>query len=224
MKQRPRIYYTESQKSLMWESWQKGESLQQIAQLFDRNHSSNERILAETGGIRPARRCRSRLALTFAEREHISRAVVAGRRRRALAFNKKTKQSRSNANKNPGVMPAVVINASPSLLNRLSSPMVASWRRVRIVSCIRQDQFYPIVQFFQNFRICRLISLEHKTVNNTGVTTKLFSCIKDSRSGRTNGRSLYNGKPCISYALAVPGDLLGLVPASLDSHVGMPHR
>lgn len=51
MKQRPRIYYTESQKALMWERWQKGESLQQIAQLFDRNHSSIEGILAETGGI-----------------------------------------------------------------------------------------------------------------------------------------------------------------------------
>jgi hypothetical protein len=53
MQQRPRIYYTESQKALMWEHWQKGDSLQQIAQLFDRNHSSIERILAETGGIRP---------------------------------------------------------------------------------------------------------------------------------------------------------------------------
>ena len=31
MKQRPRIYYTESQKTLMWERWRKGESLQQIA-------------------------------------------------------------------------------------------------------------------------------------------------------------------------------------------------
>ena len=79
MKQRPRIYYTESQKALMWDRWQKGESLQQIAQLFDRNHSSIQRILAETGGIRPAQRCRSRLALTLAERQEISRAVVAGR-------------------------------------------------------------------------------------------------------------------------------------------------
>ncbi len=71
MKQRPRIYYTESQKALMWERWQKGESLQQIAQLFDRNHSSIERILAESGGIRPSPRRRSRLALTMAEREEI---------------------------------------------------------------------------------------------------------------------------------------------------------
>jgi len=53
---RPRIYYTESQRALMWERWQKGESLQQIAQLFDRNHSSIQGILAVTGGIRPAPR------------------------------------------------------------------------------------------------------------------------------------------------------------------------
>jgi len=85
MKQRPRIYYTEGQKALMWERWQKGESLQQIAQLFDRNHSSIQRILAEMGGIRPAQRCRSRLALTLAEREEISRAVVAGHSMRWIA-------------------------------------------------------------------------------------------------------------------------------------------
>jgi IS30 family transposase len=85
MKQRPRIYYTESQKALMWERWQKGESLQQIAQLFDRNHSSIQRILAETGGIRPTQRCRSRLALSLAEREEISRAVVADQSMRSIA-------------------------------------------------------------------------------------------------------------------------------------------
>ena len=78
MKQRPRIHYTQSQRTLMWERWQKGDSLQQIAQLFDRYHSSIERILAESGGIRPAQRRRSRLALTLAEREEISRAIAAG--------------------------------------------------------------------------------------------------------------------------------------------------
>lgn len=31
MKQRPLIYYTESQKALMWDRWKAGESLQQIA-------------------------------------------------------------------------------------------------------------------------------------------------------------------------------------------------
>jgi len=69
----------------MWERWQKGESLQQIAQLFDRNHSSVQGILAPTGGIRPVPRFRSRLALTLSEREEISRAVVAGHSMRSIA-------------------------------------------------------------------------------------------------------------------------------------------
>jgi IS30 family transposase len=85
MKQRPRIYYTETQRALMWDRWQKGESLQKIALLFDRTHSSIQKILAQTGGIRPAQRCRSRLALTLAEREEISRAVVAGHSIRWIA-------------------------------------------------------------------------------------------------------------------------------------------
>jgi IS30 family transposase len=85
MKQRRRIYYTENQKALMWERWQKGESLQHIAQLFDRNHSSIQGILAESGGIKPAPRCRSRLALTLAEREEISRSVATGQSIRSVA-------------------------------------------------------------------------------------------------------------------------------------------
>lgn len=85
MTRRPRIVYSESQKALMWDRWKQGDSLQQIAQLFDRYHSSVERILAETGGIRPAQRHRSRLALTLSEREEISRSVVAGQSIRSIA-------------------------------------------------------------------------------------------------------------------------------------------
>ena len=87
MKQRPRIHYTESQKALMWERWQKGDTLHRIAQLFDRHHPSIARILGETGGIRPAPRCRSRWALTLAEREEISRAAAAGHSMRSIAAN-----------------------------------------------------------------------------------------------------------------------------------------
>lgn len=85
MKYRTRTNYSESQKALMWERWQKGDSLQQIAQLFDRNHSTVQGILSRTGGIRPASRRRSRLALTLAEREEISRAAVTGQSIRSVA-------------------------------------------------------------------------------------------------------------------------------------------
>ena len=85
MQRRPRIYYTAEQKGLMWDRWQKGESLGSIARLFSRGHSSIQCIVAETGGIRPALRRRSRLALTLVEREEISRGVVAGHSIRSIA-------------------------------------------------------------------------------------------------------------------------------------------
>ena len=85
MKQRPRIYYSETDKAVMWDRWQRGDSLHNIARLFDRGHSSIQGIFAERGGIRPAARCRSRLALTLAQREEISRGVVAGGSIRSMA-------------------------------------------------------------------------------------------------------------------------------------------
>jgi IS30 family transposase len=85
MKQRPRIYYSETDKALMWDRWQKGDSLNSIARLFARGHSSIQGVLAETGGIRPSQRRRSRLTLTLSEREEISRGVVAGRSIRSIA-------------------------------------------------------------------------------------------------------------------------------------------
>jgi IS30 family transposase len=85
MKYRPRIYYTEADKALMWDRWQKGESLNSIAKLFDRHHSAIQGVLARTGGIRPPEKRRSRLALTLAEREEISRGVVAGQSLRSIA-------------------------------------------------------------------------------------------------------------------------------------------
>jgi len=85
MKQRPRIYYSSEQRNLMWDRWQKGDSMHVIARLFDRGHSSVQRILSETGGIRPRQRSRSRLALTLSEREEISRGVVSGQSIRSIA-------------------------------------------------------------------------------------------------------------------------------------------
>ena len=85
MKHRRRIYYTEEQKALMWDRWRRGETMHAIAQLFDRGHSSIQGIFAETGGISPPERKRSRLALSLEEREEISRGMVAGQSARSIA-------------------------------------------------------------------------------------------------------------------------------------------
>jgi IS30 family transposase len=85
MKYRTRTFYTETEKALMWERWREGESLHAIAQLFDRNHTSVRGILARAGGIRPPPRTRSARSLELAEREEISRGVIAGQSVRSIA-------------------------------------------------------------------------------------------------------------------------------------------
>ena len=85
MKYPTRIYYTQTDKALMWDRWQKGESLNSIGRHFGRSHSSIQNILSQTGGIRPPQTKRSRLALSLAEREEISRGIVAGHSMRSIA-------------------------------------------------------------------------------------------------------------------------------------------
>jgi len=85
MKRRPRIIYSEEQKTLMWDRWQKGDSMRDIAAHFDRHHTSISGIFARTGGIRPPPRKRSCLALTLAEREEVSRGLVTHHTIRAIA-------------------------------------------------------------------------------------------------------------------------------------------
>jgi IS30 family transposase len=85
MKRRPRIYYSDSQKAQMWERWKQGWTLHEIGKLFDRPHTSIHQILSQTGGFRPPDRSRALRALTLAEREEISRAMVAGESIRSTA-------------------------------------------------------------------------------------------------------------------------------------------
>src|SRR6204780_446383 len=62
----------------VWSRWKAGQSLREIGRVFDKPHSSIRAVLLPRGGIPPAARRRSRLALTFAEREDISRGIASG--------------------------------------------------------------------------------------------------------------------------------------------------
>jgi hypothetical protein len=62
MKQRKRIYYNAQQRAIIWERYQQGDSLHDIAKFFDRFHSSIQGIIAKTGGIRPPDKTRAVLS------------------------------------------------------------------------------------------------------------------------------------------------------------------
>jgi transposase, IS30 family len=74
MDQRSRRGFTAAEKTELWERWQRGESLKAIGRAFGKPSSSIYNHVAPHGGIRPASRRRSRLALTLSEREEISRS------------------------------------------------------------------------------------------------------------------------------------------------------
>jgi IS30 family transposase len=87
MAHRTRLQYTETDKALMWDRWQKGDSLHSIADHFGRYHTSISGILGKTGGIRPPTRIRSKRSLTLSEREDISRGIAAGHSVRSMALS-----------------------------------------------------------------------------------------------------------------------------------------
>ncbi len=85
MSYRRRIYFTNEQKTEIWDRWQRGESMSSIGRGFDRDSSSIYPLLYRTGGIRPRDRKRSKLALTLVEREIISRGIATCQSVRAIA-------------------------------------------------------------------------------------------------------------------------------------------
>jgi IS30 family transposase len=150
MKHRPRIYYTETDKALMWDRWRQGESLHSIARLFDRHHSSVRGILAETGGIRPPPRRRSRRALTFSEREEISRGVVAGWSLRSIAaaLGRAPSTVSREINRNGGRQPYRASKAEQSAWDRAHRPktckLVQNRALARIVAKKLQLEWAPL--------------------------------------------------------------------------------
>lgn len=74
-----------AESAALWERWKKGEGLKAIGLALGRGHTSIAGHIGPSGGIRPPARRRSRLALTLAEREEISRGIVEGQSIRAMA-------------------------------------------------------------------------------------------------------------------------------------------
>jgi hypothetical protein len=74
-----------TQRSEIWSSRKSGQSLHQIGRAFGKPHSCLRCALLSCGGIAPAARRRSRLALTLAEREDISQGIASGSSLRAIA-------------------------------------------------------------------------------------------------------------------------------------------
>ena len=76
MSRRKRIYCSPQQKALIWDRYKQGDSLHEIARMFDRYHSSVMPTIYATIGYRPPEPKRNPTLLWLSEREEISRGLL----------------------------------------------------------------------------------------------------------------------------------------------------
>lgn len=122
MKQRKRIYYNAQQRALIWDRYQQGDSLHDIANIFDRFHSSIQGIIAKSFGIRPPDRVRSALCLTLQEREEISRGLSSD-----LSIREIAKQ----LHRAPSTVSREINRNGGRKLYRANKADIAAWERAK---------------------------------------------------------------------------------------------
>jgi len=76
---------TPTQKNDIWSRWKSGQTMHEIGRAYGKPHPSIRCVLLPRGGIPPAARRRSRLALTLSEREDVSRGIASGSSIRDIA-------------------------------------------------------------------------------------------------------------------------------------------
>ena len=85
MIERKRTRLSSTEKNEIWERWKAGQSMHEIGRAYGRPHPTIRKLLLPRGGIAPIARRRSRLALTLAEREDISRGIASDSSIREIA-------------------------------------------------------------------------------------------------------------------------------------------
>jgi len=85
MSQQKRSRFSPTQITDVWGRWKSGQTQHAIGRVYGKPHTSIRHLLLPRGGIAPAARRRSRLSLTLAEREDISRGIASGLSIREMA-------------------------------------------------------------------------------------------------------------------------------------------
>ena len=122
MARKSRINYSEEVRDFIWDRYGEGESITSIGRRFDRPSSSIYLILSPSGGIRPIKRRRSRLALTLEEREEISRGLVA---------QKSIRQIASQLNRSPSTISREINRNGGTVRYRASLADEEAWEKAK---------------------------------------------------------------------------------------------
>lgn len=228
MKYRKRTFYTAEQRALMWDRYQQGDSLADIACLFGRFHSSIERIIAETGGIRPPDKTRSSNCLSLSEREEISRGLVANESIRSIA---------ARLSRSPSTISREISRNGGHHYYRASTADKAAWERAkrpkrckllcnkplsRIVSKKLKEQWSPqqISGWLKRTSSKESLRVSHETIYKTlyiqargALKKELIQCLRTQRVKRRSKHASRKGLGQGKIVDAVP---ISQRPASVE--------
>ena len=141
--------FTNAQRQELWDRYHRGESLNAIARALGKRSSSIYNHLSPTGGIRPVVRKRSRLALTLAEREEISRGIAAENsiREIARALGRAASTVSREVGRNGGCAGYRAVEADKSAWNRGKRPkrckLAINWRLAQLVAAKLKKNWSP---------------------------------------------------------------------------------
>jgi len=228
MTRRKRTRYTAEQVALMWDRYQQGDSLADIARLFGRYHSSIERHIAATGGIRPPERKRPDRCLSLEEREEISRCLVANESIRSIA----TRLSRSPStisreiSRNGGYHDYRASEADKAAWERARRPkqckLLSNKPLSRIVAKKLNAQWSPqqISGWLKRTYSSESFYVSHETIYKTlyiqargALKKELVQCL---RSQRVKRRSKYSSRKGLGQGKIVDAVPISERPASAE--------
>ena len=137
----PRL--TAAQKTELWRRWRRGESLNAIGRALGRIAKVVRYEVARTGGIPPAARQRSRLALTLSEREAISRGLASGTSVRQISRQlRRAPSTVSREVRRHGRRPKRCrLARHPALRDAVATQLAHAWSPQQIAGWLRQA--YP---------------------------------------------------------------------------------
>ena len=167
-------------KAELWDRWKNGQSLSEIGNALGKHAGSIFGVLARGGGIALATRQRSRLALTMAEREEISRGIAAGTsvRQIAAAIQRSPSTVSREITRHGGAARYRAAEAESRAWNQARRPklcLLARHSRLqRVVAGRLQLDWSP-----SKFRVGSRCTLQ--TMGACGCPTKRFTAVYSSR-------------------------------------------
>lgn len=232
----------------LWDRWRDGQSLREIGAAIGRDSGTVHWHIKQRGGIRPCPRVRSAAHLSLAEREEISRGLVAGLSLRSIArdLNRPASTISREVGRNGGAKAYRAVAAEQSAWARGSRPKTwrlasneplrqaveqklrEDWAPQQIAGWLKREYDNQPQMQVSHETIYRSLFVQAKSTLKAELLAKLRSkrqvrrtmTLKDCKRGQIVGAVSISERPACVEDRAVPGHWEGdLIAGAKNSYV-----